>query len=45
MAEEKTGETGSTTLTAEKSFQVPVPTLYVKDIDISVRLKYMHQGK
>jgi hypothetical protein len=34
MAEEETGETGSTTLTAEKSFQVPDSTIYAKDIDI-----------
>jgi hypothetical protein len=34
MAEEETGETGSTTLTAEKSFQVPVhySTVFAKDI-------------
>jgi hypothetical protein len=32
MAEEETGETGSTTLTAEKSFQVPYTAVYAKDI-------------
>ncbi len=34
MAEEETGEAGSTTLAAEKSFQVPDSTIYAKDIDI-----------